>query len=232
MKNILYTLVFSTLVFISGCSKGPVERGPAAEATQPASSQQSATPPKALEDAGEYSENVYDMVKVNDWENASAKLALLKGSISRLAPEKQSADAHAALESSLAILNNAVSVKDRKIAMREANQITLHVAELHAPYKMDVPVEITKLDYYGRELEVWAAENNTRKLQNTVVSMRKTWDAVRPAVETRNGKAEAAEFSVLLGKLESSKSPKAYQQLAGPVLDQVDKLEKVFQPSP
>lgn len=40
--------------------------------------------------------------------------------------------------------------------MREANQATFLIAEQTAKLNLKVPVEVAKLDYYGREIEILA----------------------------------------------------------------------------
>jgi hypothetical protein len=187
------------------------------------------TPPKTLADAGEYGENVYDMAKANNWAKAMAKLNLLKESAAKLKSEVPGGGELDQLASTVTALDQAVTSKNRQAAMREANQITLIVANLNAPYKLAVPIEVTKLDYYGRELEIWSAEKDIKKLQATAVEMRRTWDAVRPAIESHKGAAEAKKFGDLVAKVEQAKTPDEYARLATPVLDEVDNLEKVFE---
>ena len=84
-----------------------------------------------------------------------------------------------------------------------------------------------KLDYYGRELEVWALANDVNKLQATAREMRQTWDALRPAVEAKSA-TEAKKFDALVAQVETAKTPAAYIRVATPVLDEVDNLEKLF----
>ena len=43
--------------------------------------------PKALADAGEYGENLYDYAKVNDWKHADARLVALETAVGRVRPE-------------------------------------------------------------------------------------------------------------------------------------------------
>lgn len=188
----------------------------------------SGAPPKTLADAGEYGENVYDMAKASNWTKAAAKLNLLKESATRLKTAVQNASELDRLASGITLLDQAVKLRNRQTAMREANQVTLIVANLNMPYKLAVPIEVTKLDFYGRELEIWSAEKDTDKLHSTAVEMRRTWDAVRPAIESHNGKTEAKRFGDLVAKVEQAKTPDEYARLATPVLDEVDNLENVF----
>jgi hypothetical protein len=90
-----------------------------------------------------------------------------------------------------------------------------------------VPVEVTKLDYYGRELEVWAQAKDANKLQATALGIRGTWDGLRPSIETHSA-TEAKKFDALVAQVESAKTPANYAQVATPVLNEVDNLEKLF----
>ena len=57
--------------------------------------------------------------------------------------------------------------------------------------------------------------------------MRRTWDILRPMVESRNS-AEAKKFDDLMARVVAARSPDELGQLAAPVLAEVDNLEKVF----
>jgi hypothetical protein len=184
--------------------------------------------PASVEAVGVQGENLYDMAKTNDWLKAKAALASLKQAVQQLRTDLKDGRAdESRLNASIAALEKAVAVADRSTAMREANQVTLIGADLAAPFKPPVPVEVTKLDYYGRELEIWAAAKNGTKLKATAAAMRRTWDGLRPSVESRNA-AEAKKFGALMARVAAAKSPDELGQLAAPVLAEVDNLEKVF----
>ena len=187
------------------------------------------TVPKSLMDAGEYGENIYDYAKANDWKKAEARIAALKEATKKVrADGKNQPTKVDRLEADVADLDRAVTAKNRQAAMVAANQITRDVAEMSAAYKVIVPVEVVLLDYYGRELEIWAEAKDTSKLQATAREMRKTWDAVRPSIEAKNP-AVAKKFEGLVAQVEAAKAPADYAKVATPVLDEVDNLEKVFE---
>ena len=103
----------------------------------------------------------------------------------------------------------------------------MDVANVTTAYKLSVPVEVTRLDYYGRELEVWAQAQDAYKLQVTAREMRPEWDALRPSIEAKSA-TEANTFDALIARVESAKTPADYTRVATPVLDEVDNLEKLF----
>ena len=187
-----------------------------------------ASVPSSLANAGEYGENVYDYAKANDWKNADVKLAALRNAVKQVRTDVMNqSGAVDGLDGNVATLERAVTAKDRKAAMREANQVTLDVAGMTADYKLSVPVEVTKLDYYGRELEVWAQAQDANKVQTTAREMRRTWDSLKPTIEAHSA-TEAKTFDALVVQVEAAKTPTGYARAATLVLNEVDNLEKLF----
>lgn len=182
--------------------------------------------PAALTDAGEFGENIYDAAKANDWKAANAKLTALKTAAQKMADEKIGSTE---FEATLGKLEKAVAAKDKTSTLIEANLLTLAAANLTADYNPAIPVEVVKLDFYGRELEIWAAAKDEAKLQETAKLIRQSWDAVRAIIEAKGGKREAAAFENLVVKTDAAKTPIDYAKLAAPILDEVDNLEKVFE---
>ena len=114
--------------------------------------------------------------------------------------------------------------------MVEANQATLIAANMTAPYAPRVPVEVTRLDFYGRQLEIWAETGAAARLDSATRGVRHEWDAVHPAVSAR-GPAVARRFDALVTRLERAGSPAEYRRLAQLELAQVDDLERVLEAS-
>ena len=218
------------MIWFSACSSGSPGGAKTNKASTPVgtavTTEQSV--PTSLANAGEYGENVYDYAKVNDWKNADVKLVTLRDAVKRVRTDgKNTSAAIDRLDTKVAALDRAVTAKDRQAAMREANQVTLDVANMTTAYKLSVPVEVTKLDYYGRELEVWTQVQDANKLQATAREMRRTWDSLRPSVEAHKA-TEAKKFDALVARVESAKTPADYALVATPVLNEVDNLEKLF----
>lgn len=189
----------------------------------------SALPPRSLINAGEYGENIYDFAKAGNWAKANGRLALLRKSAAALRSGVLGATGDAdRLDSAIASVGTAVDAKDRLVTMRDANQVTAIVADMLVPFKLPVPIEVTRLDFYGRELEVWSAADDPEKLKSTAAALKSTWDAVRPAVEAHGGAAVAKRFGALVATLESAKTADEYNRMATPILDEVDVLEQTF----
>jgi hypothetical protein len=228
----LPVLIVFLIVWMNACSSGSPGAANPNKAVKPATASSAVTKtesvPTSLSNAGEYGENVYDYAKANDWKNADAKLAALRDAVKSVRAEvKNQSEAIDRLDTNVAALDRAVTTKDRQAAMREANQVTLAVADMTAAYKLSVPVEVTRLDYYGRELEVWAQAHDANKLQATASEMRQTWDSLRPQIEAHS-KTQAKTFDALVARVESARTAADYARVATPVLNEVDNLEKLF----
>src|SRR5439155_1288049 len=127
-------------------------------------------------------ENIYDLVNAKDWAKAAEKYDALKGEAKQLAAELRGAQAEKdRLSEAIKALGQAVATKDRMAAMRWANQVTLIVADLSEPFKPRVPPAVTRLDVYGRELELGAEAKDAAQLRAAVDGLRKNWDKVKAA---------------------------------------------------
>jgi hypothetical protein len=186
------------------------------------------TVPKSLVDAAERSENIYDDVSAQEWNRANRTLQSLRQATTRMRAEvAQPNTTEMRVDAALAPLTQAIFTQDQLAAMTQANQITRDVATLTAAYAPAVPLPVTLLDYYGRELEIWSQAQDIGRLQVTAAEMRRQWDMLRPAIEAR-GSPEAGTFEALVAQVEQARTPAEYARMAKPVLDEVDQLEKVF----
>lgn len=187
-----------------------------------------ATVPKPLADAGEYAENVYDAAKTKDWKTADGKLAAFKDSTAQLDGTSGVGDL-GALQADTAALEKAVAARDQQAALLASNNATFDAANLSASFDNPVPVAVTKLDYYGRQVEVQAAGGDPAALKQTATEVQSTWDGVRAQVVKNGGTVEAKKFDGLVAQLQQANNLDQYGKLATPILDQVDYLEKVFE---
>jgi hypothetical protein len=185
--------------------------------------------PSAIEDLGHYAEDAYDQAKLADWTKGRASVEALKAASRRLSPaEKKDASLAGQLDRAVTSLDMALTRRDKPAAMREANLLTRLDAELSRPFKPAVPADVTLLDFYGRELEIWSSARDAAKLRSTVADMATTWRGLRPQVVAKGGAAVASRFDSLVKQAQSASSVDTLARLATPILDEVDNLEKVF----
>jgi hypothetical protein len=173
---------------------------------------------------GTHGEDLYDQVKLGDWTKAKATMDSLDASAKALKGNE-----NAQIAGVLDTLRSAVSAHKSNAALEGSNRVTLVAATLSEPYHPKTPADVVRLDYYGRELEIWSAQKNMKKLAQTSADIRRTWDAVKPTVMSAGGDKAAATTDALIVRLAAAKSPADYGKLATPFLDVVDELEKPFE---
>lgn len=203
--------------------------GAGMQARSSAASHQTVAVPAALIAAAESGEGIYDAVLANDWPQAQTQLTALKRAASEIS-QTAGSDTTAKLKKIVSALDAEVPAKQRQSAMRDANEATRLVAQLTRSYHPAVPIDVVMLDYYGREMQVWATARDMPKLATTKAAIARTWNQVRPQVVARGqpGEAEARTFDDQVKQVESAKAPADYEKFATPFLEAVDRLEKVF----
>ena len=185
--------------------------------------------PPALVQVAELAENLYDTVKMAAWSKAASTLRSVERAVETLPGELRMTDAASSrLKSVLGELNAAIPARNRTVAMRAANEITLIAADLSEGYTLTVPPDVARLDYYGRAMEIWSAVGDMAKLADVARDIGRTWDALRPQVAVRGGTAEIRTFDRLVARVNGARSPRAYGQIARAFLEAVDRLESVF----
>jgi len=189
--------------------------------------------PESLVDTGEYGENIYDAAKAKDWDAAAMKLAALKEADAKLkkdmpAPTPEQKKCLDQIDANIAALDKSIPARDQRETLIKSNQITVLIADLTVPMHPKTPAAVTRLDYLGRELEIWSAAGDMAKLKTAAADLQATWSAVRPDVESKGGKAESRKFSELVAKMGKATTASDYAKVAGPILDEVDNLERVF----
>jgi hypothetical protein len=241
MKSHMTLIAVSTLLTLAGCQKNATQQQtsttpPAvattatatATATAATVTQPALTPPAAAtEEIGHSAENLYDWGRTRDWTKAQTDLAALKSAVANLESTGAVTDMHGANER-VATIEKAVQAHDARALMHAANDTTRVAAEINRQFNPQVPVEVTLLDYDGRELELWSEEGNTAKLNETRTRLQEAWNAVRPALVAKGGTAEASQFDALVTQLTNAKTAKDFAATATPILDSVDSLENVF----
>ena len=184
--------------------------------------------PTSLQEVGEQGELAYDAAKARDWRKTAVDFARLKSAALHLRLDLPSAPDLSRLQAVVSALETAAARKDRRATMRQANQVTLIAANMTDPFRPVVPPDVVRLDYLGRELEIWAEARDAAKLQSTAAELTRTWESVRPAIEARGRAPLAKEFGDLVAQVRSAKAFDAYARLAPRLLEAVDQLEGVF----
>ncbi|MFO0171748.1 MAG: hypothetical protein ACK51W_04570, partial [Aphanizomenon sp.] len=112
---------------------------------------------------------------------------------------------------------------------RSSNQITFVVTEMNKNFPKKIPIEVTLLNYYERELEIWIPSGNKPWLTKTVKNINRTWLSIRPLVLAHGNKIEAHKFDILMVTLNQASLFNDYIEITTLLPREQDNLERVFQ---
>ena len=186
--------------------------------------------PTALFNVSEDSEDLYDQAFASNWSKSASALAKISRDTKVLIQTQPSLKKRSAGVAALAVaVKRDIAARDRPGALRDINQMTRLTIEMSAAYAEPIPVEVSLLDYYGRELQVWAIAGDKAHLNSTLGALQTTWQKVRPQVVARKGGSKVAQsFDAMVARAKAAPSPNGVVQVAAPLLEEVDRLENVF----
>lgn len=202
--------------------QSPVSTQAATSATSAPRGRENAAP--RIEKIGHHAEDLYDHAKVQDWRTCAIDVDGLREAAALLGADES---VHI-VQRQVMPIDSAITRRDRRAVMHIANELTRQAAEMMRPYSPGVPVDVTLLDFYGREIEMAAEENDPSRLQSTRESITSIWSSLRESVTKRGGEATAVRFDSVVEKLAQARTAEEFGATATPILDEVDALESVF----
>lgn len=153
----------------------------------------------ALGQISESGEDAYDSVKVGNWLQAQKQLSTLRQAQSKLADEMSTPKMDmAGIKAGISDFALAIVNKNQMKAMDAANRITLHAIQITATFKSVQPLELSMLDYLGRELELAALARDASKIQDTIRQIIQTWEILKPNVQAHGGSVQAKHFDTVV----------------------------------
>ncbi len=230
LKTTLSGLALTTLTLCAGGAFAAPATQSGIAAIRAMAQTQKGKVPVALFDVSEDSEDIYDQAFAANWSKAGSALTTIERDAATLTRTQPQLHRRAAqLQSLVSAAKRDIAAKDRPAALRDINQMTRLTIEMGAAYAAPIPVEVSLLDYYGRELQVWAIAGNRAHLQSTLSALQTTWHKVRPQVVARPNGAQAVRgFDALVSRAKSAQSAAGVSKVAAPLLEEVDRLENVF----
>lgn len=110
-----------------------------------------------------------------------------------------------------------------------ANQITALLIDAESHYAHRVPLEISWMDYLGREIVLLAQyPEDEMTLHHRIAEIEDTWTKIEADVNEHNGSAVALEVDAEISKLLVTDSRPEMITDANRILELVDDLEKLY----
>ncbi len=132
------------------------------------------------------------------------------------------------MRDTVSALEKALSAGDQHAALLASNQLTMLAAEASRDYHPSMPVEVTLLDYDGRQIQLWAKAGDLHELKRAAGQLEQSWNALLPDLQKHHADAVIKHFDTLVERANRSTSVADYADIANPVLDAVDEVEKVY----
>jgi hypothetical protein len=113
------------------------------------------------------------------------------------------------------------------------NQLYAILSEQHARLGTHgLPLELGRLNFLVREVELWAALHNETLLAERRQALRETWQEVRPVIAVRRGGREiTARFDTLLEQMSAAPTP-AVAALVAPCQQELAHMDNLFRRPP
>jgi hypothetical protein len=125
----------------------------------------------------------------------------------------------------------ALSAQDSQQSRFAANQLFGIVSEQRARLgTRGVPIELQRLGFLIREIDIWKQANDAEMLQVRLTSLKDTWKEIRPMIiARRNGIEQAKVFDGMLEKLVALDISQDFVAIVSDLNKEFERLNNLFQ---
>ncbi len=182
--------------------------------------------PEQLESIESIAEDVMDDIDKQDWNNASDKVALIKSNFAELEPMIQAIPVNLSYNLNNAILNleEEVALQNTYESRVQANRITLYISYILDYYKTEIPANISRLKYSGREIILNVENNNWSSAADNMDFINVVWKNFKTKLPGGHDR-DINEFSQIVDSLGQFIKNKDSVQTIITVNDMFDKIE-------
>ncbi len=185
--------------------------------------------PECVWKVGSQGTAIFYAAKDSQWGQAARDLQSLKACTQQLQTEvKGNDDKKKKLEQDAGDIERALSTQNREQAMLSANDITLVATNIAGEYQVSMPMDVPRLDYYARQLQIYAEANDTGKLKATADQMKSTWQQVFVNLQSHVGPDDTKKMQIIIDRLQAAKQPSEYQAAASDVVGVVSDIERLY----
>lgn len=193
----------------------------------------------ALSEEQHLIEKIAAAVKVNDWAAAKNLFDEFQRKARRLpAPQLHFPDLSPLLQDFYDYydvrLERALTEQDERGAAHALNQLDGIIGEHRARLeKRGVALELQRLRFLVRELELWSEAGDTRMVEVRAAALRNAWQDARPVLIARRNTDQAVRhFDQLLEQLAAARQSRELSVLIPEFRTQVEQIEQTLQAAP
>lgn len=193
-KSIISLLIFSMILMSFGCSTTTKKIGapqtvtpgttivtPSGIVTTPSGTVLTATPPTALSNINTNAIMIITDVKEKKWAFANKRLTSIKAELKKVKPMITLAGVPITVMNNLAMSVDklAVAVKAKKAfdAKVNSNEITRYIADAIGQYKVVIPTDYAKIEYYLRDIQCYSEKKDWVKIKSDAGFIKDIWQS-------------------------------------------------------
>lgn len=110
-----------------------------------------------------------------------------------------------------------------------ANQVTNLLIDLQEHYAHQVPLQVARMDYLGREVVLLAqVKQDFGLLSRRIAELNRVWTSLRPTILKKKGLTVASQLDKIVGEMQKNASRPQLVKQGNTILDLVDELEALF----
>ncbi|MEJ2637318.1 MAG: hypothetical protein P8184_18780, partial [Calditrichia bacterium] len=183
----------------------------------------------------EKAEDMIDLYLANEWDNAQTMLDTIVSNQSKIMTDMQ---VNQMPPSTRYAFNYLVYRLQRLSADQSqpiqaglaANEITSIMIDLAGYYVYVVPLEVSRMDYLGREIVMLAQVKDNYGLLNMRISqMQDNWNTLAAIIRSKKGEKIAEQVDTDINRIRSEKAGPQMINDANDILNLVDEMEALFQ---
>lgn len=190
-------------------------------------------PPKTLDTLETHAEDALDHAANQQWglvrQDARATVTAWRTLRSDLVKQNVPRSTVSAMDQRVAEFDRAASAQapNRLMIEQRANAVTALVPDVEAHYRTAVPVQVGRLDYLGRQIQLDHQANQPSEARRHAGTLRSAWSTLRSqALQVAPTAARAIDRDV--AQIASGPTSRAAMLASKDLLDKVDELEKGF----
>ena len=175
-----------------------------------------------LEDAARY---LFGAARDSQWRVAAGQLETLQNAFMDLPKDVGPNDVLSDIRARVRELADTVSQRDRVKTMQASNDITQLCIGLDAT---DVPSQVFRLAYLGRQLEVGVAARQQGTIKRATTDIKQTWSELEPELIQRRRLSVVRHMTDIVASLDGATRLSDVSRLARAELDTVNRLENAW----
>lgn len=231
----LAAIIAVSLLALLGCpAKDAGETGSAAGASSGAAANKktAAAVPTEIQASGREAvqilETAFAMLDEERWKDAQTELLKLKDMTEKF----DSADKAKRDRMLKAAISADEAIRDTKRheALKGANEALFAASEIAFIGDPSMPNDLFRLEFYARELKVWAAAKDQAKIKAAALNIKESWQQVKIELGKHGdeGRDLINKFEPLVMALDLADTPEKSGGIARPILDQTGAMKRLF----